>query len=146
MVRLMWIITYIPSDWYWMIGGDQTQVFSSKRNALVPVSDASYQAWLSLGNTPTQIDTVASLHDVLAKAGVPPYAPVTPRQARLALNAAGLLDAVNAAVNAAGGATLITWEYATQIERNDPLISQIGSSLGLTDAQIDDLFIEAIKL
>jgi hypothetical protein len=71
---------------------------------------------------------------------------VTPRQARLALLAAGLLDQVQAAVDAAGGATKITWEYATVIDRNDPMITGIGQALGLTPAQIDNLFANAISL
>jgi len=65
---------------------------------------------------------------------------VTPRQARLALNQQGLLSQVNAAVAAAGGPTQITWEYASQITRTDPLIAAIGAQLGLNDAQIDALF------
>lgn len=68
---------------------------------------------------------------------------VTPRQARLALNAAGLLDAVNAAVNAAGGETLITWEYATEVLRTDPLITTLGVALNLSSTQIDGLFTTA---
>jgi hypothetical protein len=71
---------------------------------------------------------------------------VTPRQARLALLAAGLLDQASAAVAAAGGATLITWEYATEFLRNDPLIISIGASLNLTPAQIDALFAQAATL
>lgn len=67
-------------------------------------------------------------------------------QARLALNAAGLLNEVNTAVNAAGGATLITWEYATTINRTDPLIASVGTSMGLTSAAIDALFVEAAAL
>jgi hypothetical protein len=68
---------------------------------------------------------------------------VSPRQGRLALLSAGLLDKATAAVNAAGGATLITWEYASIWERNDPLIIQLGAALGLTAAQIDQLFTTA---
>lgn len=71
---------------------------------------------------------------------------VTPRQARLALLGAGLLDQVTTSVNSAGGATLITWEYASVFLRTDPLITQIGASLNLTDAQIDALFVQAATL
>ncbi|MCK1742170.1 hypothetical protein IVA80_15200 [Bradyrhizobium sp. 139] len=71
---------------------------------------------------------------------------VTPRQARLALLGAGLLDQVESTVTAAGGATYITWGYATEFLRSDPLIVQIGASLGLTDQQIDDLFRTASTL
>lgn len=71
---------------------------------------------------------------------------VTQKQARLALFGAGLLDQVNAAVTAAGGAVLITWEYSDVINRNDALIIAIGASLGLTSAQIDALFVTASTL
>lgn len=134
---------YRASDWYWFIGGDKSHVFSSKRNALFPISDVTYLAW---GGIPIPIDTLQNLQEVLVSANVPPYAPVTPRQARLALSAAGLLDTVNAAITQAGGATLITWEYATQIRRDDPLITQLGATLGLTTAQIDALFTQAYGL
>lgn len=75
---------------------------------------------------------------------VPPT--VTPRQARLALLGANLLDQVEATVNAAGGATKITWDYATEINRTDHLIVGIGASLSLTSEQIDDLFRQASTL
>lgn len=95
-----------------------------------------YEAWLAAGNTPDPY--------------VPPVPPkvtkVTPRQARLALLAAGLLPQVQAAVDAANGATKITWEYASEIDRNDPLIATLGLALGLTDAQIDALFETAATL
>jgi len=71
---------------------------------------------------------------------------VTPRQARLALLGAGLLDKVTAAVTAIGGPTLITWEYASAFDRQDPLILQLGSSLNMTPAQIDQLFVTASTL
>ena len=38
------------TNWYWFIGGDNSQVFSSKTMAFVALSDANYQAWLALGN------------------------------------------------------------------------------------------------
>lgn len=71
---------------------------------------------------------------------------VTPRQARLALLGAGLLDQVDAAITVAGGATKITWDWASAIYRNDPLIAAISSGLHLTDAQIDALFTKAATL
>lgn len=79
----------------------------------------------------------------LAKLRVPET--VTPRQARIALLSAGLLDKAQAAVDAAGGATKITWEYATEFSRVEPLIDAIGQQLGLSDEQIDALFVYASK-
>lgn len=78
--------------------------------------------------------------------GIPKIYSITPRQARLALLGAGLLDDVEAAVNAAGDATKITWEYATEINRHDALIEAMGGRLGLTTDQIDNLFRAASEL
>lgn len=64
-------------------------------------------------------------------------------QARAALRQAGLLDAVNAAVVALGGPVGDIWEYGVDISRTSPWVEQLGQQLGLTDDQIDDLFIAA---
>lgn len=40
----------------------------------------------------------------------------------------------------------IQWEYGNYIDRNHPLINQLGTQLGLTSEQIDNIFIEADKL
>lgn len=96
--------------------------------------------WLSDQPAPTQEEVDAY---------VPPPPKVTtvsPRQARLALFAAGILPDVEAAVKAAGGAVQISWEFATEINRDDPLISSIRSSLGLTPEQIDLIFQQAATL
>ena len=66
---------------------------------------------------------------------------VTVRQAKLALLQAGLLDDVEAAIAASDNrAAQIEWEYATEFRRDWPALVAMQSVLGLTDAQIDDLF------
>lgn len=58
---------YNPRDWYWVVAGDPTQVFSSALGAYVPVDDATYAAWLGTGdNRPTPIGSENSLGEVLA--------------------------------------------------------------------------------
>lgn len=82
----------------------------------------------------------------------PPPIPtsVTPRQARLALLGAGLLPLVQTALEALDepmkSAALIEWEYATTIDRGSNLVTALGGSLGLTEAQLDGLFITAATL
>lgn len=75
---------------------------------------------------------------------------VTMRQARLALLGAGLLAQVNAAVanipGAEGDAVRIEWEFSSTVERNRPLALSLIAALGLTDAQLDDLFRQAAAL
>jgi hypothetical protein len=57
-------VAYNPKDWYWIVAGSTTQVFSSARQAYVPVTDATYLAWREL-NFPTQIISEAELIAVL---------------------------------------------------------------------------------
>lgn len=71
---------------------------------------------------------------------------VTPRQARLALLNAGKLDAVNAAVVAAGAETQVWWDYSTEIHRDHPLIAALGAQLGMSSADLDQLFAVASRL
>lgn len=63
---------------------------------------------------------------------------VSMRQARLALLSAGLLDQVDGAI--ADPAARIEWEYAQIVKRDSPLIAGLTGGLGLTEAQVDDLF------
>lgn len=80
----------------------------------------------------------------------PPEVPasVSPYQARVALLTAGLLDSLNTlmAQRRVDPAAKIAWEYATVWERNSTFIVSLGPALGLTDKQIDDLFIAAGKV
>jgi hypothetical protein len=71
---------------------------------------------------------------------------VTMRQARLALLEAGLLETVNAALANAPEAAQIEWEYAMTIEKDNPLIVGLVETLGLSDEQLDQLFINASQL
>lgn len=77
-------------------------------------------------------------------------ASISPRQARLALLADGLLATVEATLAAMpspeGDAARIEWEYATEIRRDSALLEAIGPQLGLTDEQIDQMFVQAVLL
>lgn len=68
---------------------------------------------------------------------------VTARQARQALLDAGLLDAVEATVAVAPRAVQIAWEYGTTVERDSPFIAAMREQVGLTDEQVDALFVAA---
>lgn len=71
---------------------------------------------------------------------------VSMRQARLALMEYGLLDQVKAAVASGSQADQITWEYATEVRRDDSLVAVLSAGMGLTDMQLDALFILASTL
>lgn len=62
-------------------------------------------------------------------------------QARAALMAAGLLETADLAVAASGDAFLqLAWKEAVTFRRNSPGIAALAPALGLTDADLDDLF------
>lgn len=70
-----------------------------------------------------------------------PVTSVSRFQARAALLSAGLLETVEAAIAGSGDALLkLAWADAQTFERASPTIAAMAGSLGLTDAQVDDLF------
>lgn len=71
---------------------------------------------------------------------------VTMRQARLALHQGGLLTTVNAAISAGAEADKITWEYATEVKRDDPLVANMATALNLSATDLDNLFTLAASL
>lgn len=75
---------------------------------------------------------------------------VTMRQARLALLGAGYLAAVEAAIAALPSPTKeavqIEWEYAQEVERSRGIVAELGTVLGLSESELDNLFIVASKL
>lgn len=75
---------------------------------------------------------------------------VSMRQARRALLGAGLLSQVQGAIDSLPSpqkeAAQIDWEYAGDVERDSPLVQMLAPALGLTEAQMDELFTVAAKL
>lgn len=69
-------------------------------------------------------------------------------QAKAALMQAGLYDAINAALTAPDAPPLarLAWETAQEFERNSPTVAGIGAQFGLTEAQIDALFVAASQI
>jgi hypothetical protein len=92
-----------------------------------------YLAWVAAGNTP-------------APYVAPVPQTVTMRQANRALLAAGLLDAVNAAIAQSPREAQIDWERAQDVERDNPLVASLAGVLGLDSAALDNLFTVAAGL
>jgi hypothetical protein len=67
-------------------------------------------------------------------------ATITPRQARLALLQEGMLDMVNSIVAQQPKYVQLTWEYSTEIQRNNPLLNNLLAYLGKTPDEIDSIF------
>lgn len=71
---------------------------------------------------------------------------VSPYQARVALASANLLSTVDTMVANSNTIVQLAWNYATEVRRDSPFIEAMGSQLGLSNTQIDNLFIEAAKV
>lgn len=69
---------------------------------------------------------------------------------RAALELNGYLAAVEAAINALPPTQQIVlkakWAGQETVQRNHPTIIQLGAAIGLTPAQIDNIFIQASRL
>jgi len=63
---------YTPTDWYWIVAGDETKVFSSAIGEYVQPDNAAYVAWLGRGGVPTRIASEDELGEVLANETVRP--------------------------------------------------------------------------
>lgn len=67
-------------------------------------------------------------------------------QAKAALHQAGLLADAEAAIAAADYIAQIAWSDAAEWRRDSPTIAALAATLGLTDEQVDQLFITATQI
>ena len=131
-------------------GPQQAAVWSGEAWTLVP-DHRGETRWLDHA-TSYVVETLGEPEGSIEQPPAPPQpivvpASVTNFQARAALIAAGLFDQVDAAVHASGDQLAIqAWEYANNVYRQSSLIAQLGAALGLTEQQIDALFITAAAI
>lgn len=71
---------------------------------------------------------------------------ITPRQCRLLLLQQGQLASVEAMIASSTEDVRITWEYALEFNRNDPLLNSLATGMGWTTQEIDSFFIAASAL
>jgi hypothetical protein len=116
------------------------------RTAPPEIPEGSFAVW---AGTRWEITDVAYVPPVFVDVPTVPQQ-VTMRQARLALHSAGLLAGVDLAIagmtEPAKTAAAIEWEYAQTVDRASGLVPAMATALGMTEAQIDDLFIAAAAL
>lgn len=101
--------------------------------------------WLSEGEAPAEQDIrafSAEVDEIMRREAMV----VTPRQFRLALLDAGLLDACEAMVAGADRAARISWEFAVSVERLSPLIDAFAAQMGKTPAEVDAVFEAASQI
>ena len=144
----MFPLIYNPRDWYWIVGNDETQVWSSRRKAYVPDDDEDYGTFLALGRRPTRIESEAELGRVLNEQ-FPEGSPRSPRHiAPLAFRRL-FTDGERAAIHTAAqsNAAISVWVMdgaaAQVIDLDDPathaaLAALVAAGL-LTSARRDEI-------
>lgn len=87
--------------------------------------------------------TIALLNQWPDKNNLPPYVPyqVTRLQARVVLRSQGLIETIEASLT--DPVELEYWTEASIFKRNSPLIAKLTATLGLTEEEVDNLFIAA---
>lgn len=123
--------------------GDKMALYSSV-HSLDPID-------IDDGEGGTQTITPPFKFGMLAESVLPVPSDITPRQARLVLAKHGLLTSVSGAIAAIEDeqqrqVAEIEWEYATSIERRAEWVNTLHAALGLDQARVDSLFIEAATL
>lgn len=100
------------------------------------------------GEGDTETVTVEDARVLIVKSQATPGVPrsVSPYQARVALFRAGLLDAVNAAIEGGSVEMKLAWEYATSIDRSSQFIAALTPALSMTEADVDALFVQAASV
>lgn len=116
--------------------------FKDTTNKLHFIDDATFAHLLPSGSVQITDEEAESLRPVLMTT-VPQI--VSRFQARAALHLAGLLETVEAMMAAPETPALakLAWADAQEFKRNSPTVLSLSASLGLTEAQLDDLFTTA---
>lgn len=129
------MITYTLTE-----NGTANKFFDGELVANCLPTDADFLAWCAEGNEPTPYTPVPT-----------PIPDITPRQLRLWLVTHGTqlasIDSVIAGLPEPDKSIAqINWDYASIYKHDNPLVAQIGSSLGMTYAQIEQAFRDASTL
>lgn len=112
---------------------------------IVKMLDGRVCGFRSHSGTPSEQNAAADIANP-APEPQPVPASVTRRQLFLWLNGLGITRAALRTQLAGDEAALIELEEATEFQRAHPLVAQLGQTLGLNAAQIDDAFRNAAGL
>lgn len=68
------------------------------------------------------------------------FAALTPWQVRQVLTQSGKRQAVEDMINAGSLELQDAWRYASEFKRDNPFLVQMAAAMGMSDAEVDDMF------
>lgn len=148
---------YSPStNWFYLHTGLEEDIPATGGfpEDVVVISDADHEQFMQGVDSGKVVkpgsDGRPSLHDAPSTPDAVPDV-VSAYQARAALIMAGLDDEVQAAIDAIGDPvgrklTQNAWDKAATVRRDSPFTQTLAAALGLSDAQLDNLFIVAAQV
>lgn len=140
-------VEVIPPFPAYEVAGVGTVIAHEGANYIARTEDGRVIGFAAQSGTPSEANAAADFAWAAAQPqAVAVPASVTQRQLRLQLLAIGVTDAAVRAQLTGNESALIEWEYATEIKRTHPLVTGLGTALGLTSAQTDAVFIAAAQL
>lgn len=116
---------------------------------------ALIHSWIDTGNPKAQEWTLIpdppspqAYWDGSAWVEPPPYVPyeITRLQGMLMLDQLGLLEQCEQIIAASDRTTQMAWDNASKFVRQSPTMVAVGHALGLTDEQLDELFVQAAQI
>lgn len=134
-----------PFDWYWSVGGDATRFWSTRTGGYVSEADR---------NRLSDIDAERGLSEFLSNYGLPgPYTPppvLLPYQFFAMLEISGKKAALDAFINALPSPQNIVartkLDRSLEFHRDNDLVLAAQQALGLTDQELDQLWMQAASL
>lgn len=169
-------VLFTPSNWYWIVSGSTTAVYSSAARDYVAADNPTYLAWLASGGRTTNIASEYELGEVLERHGVlptpdilPGYNPVpedisdrqffqqlavmqviTPDEALDAVKTGTIPAMLGAFIDTLDGEMQFPARMlvsgAVTFKRHHPMTLALAAGMGWTDEQLDGLWKAAAVL
>lgn len=109
----------------------------------------NYLSWLKEENSPEIVDLFESEQDEFNRIFIPKVVSQRQLRTQLLLDGFDLNDvqlAINELTEPNKSIAQIAWDYAITFERDSPLLMCLASNLGLTQNEVDTIFLNASKL
>lgn len=138
-----------PVKWYWVVQDTKT-IYSGPANKYVLPDDEGFVEFVMSGKHIKSATTEKELIETLAVYNIlPPFAvPASVKmwQAKVVLASQGLLDSIDKEIAKQDKSLQLAWEYASDLSRYSDGMKAMAKIIGLSDEQVDQLFIQAAKV